>query len=97
MRLTNLYQMYDNEAEAVAGPLISEKRDAPAIRMFHSVLANDKTLPGQYPEHFELRKVGEQDEETAQLTATTPPHIVATGAAWLEQQHRDTSLQQLIR
>lgn len=85
MRLTNLYQMYDLEAQAVAGPIIIEKRDAPAIRAFYSVLQNADTLPGKYPEHFELRKIGEQDEETAQLT-THKPDCIATGRAWLEQQ-----------
>lgn len=84
MRLTNLYQMYDTLAQSVAGPIIIEKRDAPAIRAFHSVLANKDTLPGQYPDNFELRHVGVQDEETAQLTVVNPATI-ATGSAWAEQ------------
>lgn len=85
MTLTYLYQMYDTLAQSVAGPIIIEKRDAPAIRAFHSVLAQGhKTLPGQYPSNFELRMIGSQDEDTAQLTALTPATI-ATGSAWVEQ------------
>lgn len=99
MRLTNLYQMYDNEAQAVAGPIIIEKRDAPAIRAFHGVLGNDKTLPGQYPEHFELRLIGQQDEETGHLHLhSSCPNCgqtgeqeiasgtIATGKAWVATQ-----------
>lgn len=76
--------MYDTEAESVAGPIIIEKRDAPAIRAFYAVLANTETLPGKYPEHFQLRHVGTQDEETAEITGR-PPTNVATGTAWLQQ------------
>lgn len=81
MRLANLYQMYDNLAQSVAGPIIIEKRDAPAIRAFHGVLANKDTLPGQYPDNFELRHIGVQDEETAQLTVMQP-QTIATGTQW---------------
>lgn len=75
--------MFDTEAQSVAGPILIEKRPAPAIRAFHSVLANDKTMPGQYPQHFELRYVGDQDEDTGQITATRP-ETIATGIAWLQ-------------
>lgn len=85
MRLTNLYQMYDTEAKCVAGPILIEKRDAAAIRAFYGVLSNAETLPGKYPEHFELQIIGEQDEETGKINAGVVG-IVATGKAWLEQQ-----------
>lgn len=85
MRLTNLYQMYDTEAQSVAGPIIIEKRDAPAIRAFYAVLRNADTLPGKYPEHFELQIVGQQDEETGKITAGVVG-VIATGKAWLEQE-----------
>lgn len=84
-RPTNLYQMFDTEAQSVAGPIIIEKRDAPAIRAFHAVLANKTTLPGQYPQHFELRYLGTQDEETSRLDAAVVPQTIATGTAWQTQ------------
>lgn len=82
---TRLYQMYDLTAQATSGPIISEKRDGPAIRAFSAVLANKETLPGQYPDQFELRLVGIQDEETGQIDAGIP-YTVATGRQWNETQ-----------
>lgn len=81
MSKTRLYQMYDLTAEAAAGPIISEKRDGPAIRAFTAVLADAKTLPGQYPDQFALLFLGEQDETTSHITSITPVPIL-TGAAW---------------
>lgn len=83
----NLYQLYDLTARSVAGPIMIEKRDAPAIRLFHSLLANPDTQPGRYPDDFELRLIGEQNEYTSQITALDP-QTVATGAGWVEQQRR---------
>lgn len=86
MRLTFLYQMYDMEAEATHAPIITEYRDAPAIRAFTAVLANKNTLPGQHPINFVLRKIGAQDEETGIIDGLKNPLTIATGAAWLAQQ-----------
>lgn len=82
MSTTRLYQMYDLLAEAGAGPILSEKRDGPAIRAFNSVLENKNTLPGQYPDHFELRFLGEQDDQTSFINALIVPQTIATGRAW---------------
>lgn len=86
MTKTRLYQMYDLTAEAAAGPILSEKRDGPAIRMFYQVLGDPKTLPGQYPEQFELRCLGTQDEQTLFIDSILPAQTIATGRLWLEQQ-----------
>lgn len=83
---TRLYQMYDLTAEAVAGPIISEKKDGPAIRAFHTVLGDKRTSPGQYPEQFQLRFLGTQDEETGFIDGIVGANIIATGQAWLESQ-----------
>lgn len=88
MNHTRLYQLYDLTAQAVAGPIVSEKKDAPAIRAFTTVLEDKNTMPGRYPEQFELRLIGTQDEETSQINALVP-QTIATGAAWKEaQNHR---------
>jgi len=79
--------MYDTTAGAVAGPILAEKKPGPAIRMFHGVLAQKDTLPGQYPEQFHLLQVGTQDEESATITTTTP-EVIATGSAWKESQQK---------
>lgn len=86
MSKTNLYQIYDLKAEAAAGPILGAQRDGPAIRIFYQVLADAKTLPGQYPEDFELRKLGTQDEQTLFIDSILPAQTVATGRLWLEQQ-----------
>lgn len=87
MRLTNLYQVYDKEAHATAGAIFPEKRDAPAIRAFYELFTQKNTMPGKYPEHFELRHVGVQDEETGQITAESPPSKITDGTAWLAVQN----------
>lgn len=89
MRLTNLYQIYDKEAQSTAGVIFPEKRDAPAIRAFYELFTHTNTTPGKYPEHFELRQVGVQDEETGQITAESPPVKITDGTAWLAVQNRE--------
>lgn len=87
MRLTNLYVIYDTEGETTSGLIIQSPKDRPAIRTFYTVLADKSTLPGLYPEQFELRWVGELDEETANLHGIEP-QTIATGKAWLAAQDR---------
>lgn len=86
MRLTKLYQVFDVVAQMVSGPIFLEKRDAPAIRAFYGIFNHKGTLPADYPENFELRCVGVQDEETGQVTAECPPTMVASGTTWLNAQ-----------
>lgn len=85
MRIVQLYQLYDIEAEAVAGPIFNEHTAAPAIRKFHAIFQRENTLPHDYPQHFVLRHLGTQDEVTGRLNAVEPVTI-ATGAAWATQQ-----------
>lgn len=88
MAKTNLYSLYDKEAETVVGPIVAERRHAPAIRIFTELLNDAKTLPGQYPQHFELRHIGEQDTDTAHLTACVPITI-ASGQEWLDRKYQE--------
>lgn len=80
MSKTRLYQMYDLTAQAAAGPIILERRDGPAIRSFTAVLADKTTTPGQYPDQFELRLLGEQNDETSMIDPCIPQAII-TGSA----------------
>lgn len=86
MRKTSLFQIFDHIAGCVSGPILIEKREGPAIRLFQEVLANKEITPGKYPEHFSLLKVGEQDEETAVISATLPPEVIIAGKDWVAQQ-----------
>lgn len=85
MRLTNLYQIFDIEAHKTAGAIFPEYTHAPAIRAFHQLFQQKNTIPADYPEHFVLRQVGTQDEETGEITPIEP-NTVATGAGWIEHQ-----------
>jgi hypothetical protein len=88
---TNLYQLYDTEAGCVAGPIIIERKHAPAIRMFIDVIADPKTTPGQYPHHFELRWIGTVELDTGWLTPNQPPVVIYTGQEWLiDRERKDT-------
>lgn len=91
MAKTNLYSMYDKEAETVVGPIVAELRHAPAIRTFGELCADKNTVVGKYAEQFQLRFVGTQNLETGEITPVTihPGYeIIATGAEWLAAQRR---------
>ena len=82
MAKTKLYTLIDTEAQ-LTGPIMQHRREAPAIRDFHSVFTLKDSQPAKYPEQFNLICLGEQDDETGQITPYTPPEVVATGAEWL--------------
>lgn len=95
--ITKLFQFYDRTAESVTGPIITSHREGPAIREFHSVLANKNQGPGQYPDQFDLIQIGEQDTDTGIIKpvirndkATT--EVVATGKRWREEQETQREL-----
>ena len=90
--VTGLYQLYDLTAETCGGPIMAERKPGPAIRAFHDVLSNRDTLPGKYPDHFTLIKVGDQDLSSGRIISTEV-EVIATGAAWRSQQDRDRQLQ----
>lgn len=83
MAKTKLYQVYDTEAETVIGPIVADLRHPSAIRTFYEIVANPDTLPGRYPQHFELRQIGEQDTRTGELTPVKPT-VIARGSTWQE-------------
>lgn len=83
MSKTKLYQVYDTESQTVIGPVVAERRDAPAIRVFHELLANPETILGKYPNQFSLLYLGEQDLDTALITPEQLPTAIATGREWL--------------
>lgn len=92
MSITRLYQIYDLTAQAAAGPIMAFRIDAAAIRAFNAVLVNKETLPGQYPDQFELRLLGEQDDQSSNIEPKVPPQIIATGSAWSAAQTEDLHL-----
>lgn len=87
MAKVNLYGLYDLEAQTVVGPIVPHARHGAAARMFNELLADKKTTPGQYPNHFHLVWVGELDTDSAIITPVEPTPV-ATGADWLKAQEK---------
>lgn len=87
MRETRLFQVYDTEARQAMGPIMAARIPAPIVREFKAILADKRTEPGKYPEHFELREIGTQDEETLRLSPMDPTTIYS-GKQWVFDQER---------
>lgn len=79
--MRRVYCLYDRVAATWIGQLVVDRADAPVIRMFHDLLADDKTGPGQHPNDYELKYIG-QVADDGQLVSVDP-QVVATGSAWL--------------
>ena len=94
MRLLNLYQLYDLKAEKVTGPIMSESKDAVAIRTFHNILRDKRTEPGQYPEDFQLLYLGYQDEESGIIGTVKTPTVITTGLGWVTDERERAAEEQ---
>lgn len=90
-----LYVVYDIVGEAPVGPIMQYKHDAQAMRAFGDVCADKEGLVGSHPADFDLRLIGELQEEGPMLHLLPPagrkkepaPFIVLySGALWLEAQ-----------
>lgn len=97
-----LYQLYDNKAQHVAGPILIFPREAAAIREFHRLLSTEGTQAAQYPGDFDLLEIGTLDEETGMIRGMYTgdengimkqviPEPIATGRGWLESQNHRSS------
>lgn len=87
MSIRRLYQVMDRVADAVLGPVIVEKTDGTAIRIFHDALSDQRSMLGQHPRDFDLVLIGYQDERTGTLDPQQP-QVIATGYGWVEHQQR---------
>lgn len=96
MSKTGLYQVFDLVAEAAAGPILLMKKDGPAIRAFGDLLSTPDAGPGHpatHPEDYELRYLGEQNDQTGELFPSTPiPEVITTGKAWAEARRQQQAL-----
>lgn len=81
--MKRMYQIYDIEAGLVSGPIFLEANDKPAIRNFNAIFKIEGSMPHQFPEHFELRCLGVQDEETGKIAVHDPHISVADGYDWI--------------
>lgn len=71
-----IYSLYDSKAELYLNPIAADA-DAIVIRQFRE-LAKDKSIPvGQYPEDFELHKLGTFDTRTGEILKAFEIKIIA--------------------
>jgi hypothetical protein len=80
--MRRVYCLYDLVAATFLGHVLVDRADAPVIRMFHDLLKDDKTGPGQHPADYELRFLGNIADD-GELVPAPAPQVVATGSAWL--------------
>lgn len=80
-----LFQIHDQTAMQVGGPIMAASRAEAVIRQFAELLADKTSLPGKYPEDFILLELGEQDLTSGEITPCDPKTIY-TGRVFLRQQ-----------
>lgn len=96
-----LFQTFDLNAGAVAGPILIFPREAPAIRHFNTLLAEVEPFK-KYPADYVLLHIGQLNEETGMIQPcldtdddgqpiVTPPKTVASGKHWLHAQQPSTA------
>lgn len=85
MAKIGLYQVYDDKAGTVSGPIMAARRAGPAIRDFTNLLRTRDTQAALHPQDFRLVLVGEQDDETGVIQPVDPIQTVLSGATWMEQ------------
>lgn len=84
MRL--LYAIYDKKAETY-GPVVSAAHDAVATRDFASSCADERTALHQYPQDFELHRLGTFHDvaspiaEAGELVVHAKPVLIVTAEA----------------
>lgn len=92
MRTTKLFQIRDNVANSVVGPIISAYHEAAAIRHFTDLLKNPETTIASHPEDFDLMYLGNQEETTGEIDPLVGvPQIALSGSAWKSMQERAQS------
>lgn len=85
--ITRMYQVRDKVARCMQGPIICERSDPPAIRMFYQACADPNGQLGKYPRDFEMVCLGEIDDTDGSLVVPEDrsafPAVVATGVQYL--------------
>lgn len=71
-----MFSIRDSKAEVFNTPYFA-KSHGEAERNFHMLVKDDKTLPGQFPDDFDLYYLGTYDDFTG-LTESlpTPQHVI---------------------
>ena len=80
--IMGLYQIYDEIAEMVMGPILPYKSEGPAVRDFYNLVPDKNTTIGRNPSDYRLIKIGEQIEQGGKLIPYDEPKTIARGRDW---------------
>jgi hypothetical protein len=64
--IMNIYAIYDKKAKVYKTPFFM-RQDAEAVRAFREAIATGDSLVSRHPEDYKLYRIGEWDEETAEI------------------------------
>lgn len=81
-----LFQMYDRAGRCMIGPILTERVEAPAIRMISDAFRDPKSLFHNHPGDYELHVLGEYDDSDGRILIGSGeyPRCVITGVAIME-------------
>lgn len=81
-----MYQIRDKVAACLVGPIVLERNDPPAVRMFFKTCEDPSSNLGAFPNDYELVCLGEYDDEVGITEVNLG--VVATGADFLKEKER---------
>jgi len=73
--ILQIYSVRDNKAGTFSRPFF-EHTDAAAVRAFTTAARDNQSQISQFPDDFELHKIGEFDDATAIFVDNCPKFIV---------------------
>lgn len=81
-----MYQIRDVVAACLVGPILLERNDAPAVRMFYAAFEDAKSALSANPKDYELMALGEYDDEVGVIE--TCFDRIASGVDYIKEKER---------
>lgn len=76
MRLVSIYQLYDEKAQTVIGPIYTSPNPVAVARELRAVVNDGQSLLAKHPEDFNLIRLGGQDTDTGLIAPLDTPELV---------------------
>lgn len=90
--MLKIYSIRDSKGEMFNTPFF-QKTHGEAERSFRNVVKDERSLPSQYPEDFDLYYLGEFDDVTGQIQALdTPLHVIKAVQVKIQDRHQMTDV-----
>lgn len=74
-----LFQVRDNVAQCVTGPIFGEAREAAAVRAFTDLVNGQAGVIAEHPADYDLLLVGVQDDESGVIDAGRGVELIVSG------------------